>query len=167
MIETASNISETVSETLGQVGALCRTAGKKVHDARRGTADALNGSASTVRDTAEAIDELAESTATKLDSTAAFVRNYDPGDVFVSLGRWLVVIQQSSFRGQPPPDLFSGLPPAENGLPDPRNWRARSLSFLGLSRVRHDERTLDFEIRRCSGPVKCSLPVEELSSQKY
>jgi len=87
MIETASNISETVSETLGQVGALCRTAGKKVHDARRGTADALNGSASTVRDTAGAIDELAESTATKLDSTAAFVRNYDPGDVFVSLAK--------------------------------------------------------------------------------
>jgi hypothetical protein len=85
MIETASNISETLSETLGQVGALCRTAGKKVHDARCGTADALNGSASTVRDTAEAIDELAESTATKLDSTAAFVRDYDPGDVLVTL----------------------------------------------------------------------------------
>lgn len=87
MIEAASNIGETLSETLGQVGVLCRTAGKKVHDARCGTADALNGSASTVRDTAEAIDELAESTATKLDSTAAFVRNYDPGDVFVALGK--------------------------------------------------------------------------------
>jgi hypothetical protein len=85
MIETASNISETLSETLGQVGALCRTAGKKVHDARCGTADALNGSASTVRDTAEAIDELAENTAAKLDSTASFVRNYDPADVFVTL----------------------------------------------------------------------------------
>src|ERR1035438_3844569 len=87
MIETASNISETLSETLGQVGALCRTAGKKVHDARCGTADALNGSASTVRGTAEAIDELAESTAAKLDSTAAFVRDYDPANVGVTLGK--------------------------------------------------------------------------------
>jgi hypothetical protein len=87
MTEAASNIGETLSETLGQVGVLCRTAGKKVHDARCGTADALNGSASTVRDTAEAIDELAESTATKLDSTAAFVRNYNPADVFVTLGK--------------------------------------------------------------------------------
>ncbi len=87
MIEAASNISETLTGTLGQVGALCRTAGKKVHDARCGTADALNGSASTVRDTAEAIDELAESAAAKLDSTAAFVRDYDPGEVFVTLGR--------------------------------------------------------------------------------
>ena len=85
MIETESNISETPSGTLGQVGALYRTAGKKVHDARCGTANALNGSASTVRDTAGAIDELADSTAAKLDSTAAFVRYYDPGEVFVNL----------------------------------------------------------------------------------
>jgi hypothetical protein len=60
-----------------------------MHDARSGTADVLNGSASTVRDTAEAIDELAESTAAKLDSTAAFVRNYDPADVFIRLGKVL------------------------------------------------------------------------------
>jgi hypothetical protein len=89
MIETVSNISETLSETLGQVGALCRTAGKKMHDARRGTADALNGSASTVRDTGEAIDELVESTAARLDSTAAFVRHYDPGDVLVTVKKFV------------------------------------------------------------------------------
>jgi hypothetical protein len=87
MTEAESNIGETLSQTLGQVGVLYRTAGKKVQDARCGTADALSGSASTVRDTAEAIDELAESTATKLDSTAPFVRNYDPGDAFVALGK--------------------------------------------------------------------------------
>lgn len=89
MIETVSNISEKLTETLGQVGALCRTAGKKVHDVRCGTADALTGSASSVRDTAEAIDELAESAAAKLDSTAAYVRNYDAGDIFVDLGKFV------------------------------------------------------------------------------
>jgi hypothetical protein len=42
-----------------------------------------------VRDTGEAIDELAESAAARLDSTAAFVRNYDPGDIVVDLGRFV------------------------------------------------------------------------------
>jgi hypothetical protein len=89
MIETVSNISGTLSQTLEQVGALCRTAGRKMHEARRGTADALNGSASTVRDTGEAIDELVESTAAKLDSTAVFVRNYDPGNVLVTFKKFV------------------------------------------------------------------------------
>src|SRR5437763_17101461 len=39
---------------------------------------ALTGSATSMRDAGEAIDHLAERTAAKLDSTAAYVRRYDP-----------------------------------------------------------------------------------------
>src|SRR3954469_11274493 len=39
---------------------------------------ALTGAATSVRDAGEAIDHLAERTAAKLDSTAAYVRRYDP-----------------------------------------------------------------------------------------
>jgi ElaB/YqjD/DUF883 family membrane-anchored ribosome-binding protein len=77
MSQTVSHLGEQLSDAFEQVGALGRTAGKKLDEARRNTADALTGSASSVRDAGEAIDELAEKAAAKLDSTAKYVRSHD------------------------------------------------------------------------------------------
>lgn len=75
MTLTSSHLGEKLCDTLEQVGDLGRTAGKKLDEARCGTANALTGSASSVRDAGRAVDELAKRTATRLDSTAAYVRH--------------------------------------------------------------------------------------------
>jgi len=85
MSETASHLTEKLSDTLVQAEDLGRAAGKKLHEARRGTADALSASASRVRNTGAAIDELAERAAATLDSTAGYVRSHDSGDILAGL----------------------------------------------------------------------------------
>ena len=68
---------------------LGRTAGKKLDDARYGTADALTNAAGSIRTSgrqgSDASDGLARNAAYKLDSTAAYVRNHKVGDMLVSL----------------------------------------------------------------------------------
>lgn len=81
MIETASQLGERIQDTLGQVGALGRTAARKLDHAGRGTADALAGSAASMRNAGEAIDDIAERAASGLDSTAAYVRRHDTGRI--------------------------------------------------------------------------------------
>jgi ElaB/YqjD/DUF883 family membrane-anchored ribosome-binding protein len=72
-----SDLSEKIHDTLEQVGTFSRTAGKKLHNARQGTADALKGSASSVREAGEAIDHFAEKAADRLEDCAKYVRKLD------------------------------------------------------------------------------------------
>jgi len=72
-----SDLSERIHDTLEQVGALSRTAGKKLEHARYGTADALRGSAASVRGAGEAIDQFADKAAARLEKCAKYVRKFD------------------------------------------------------------------------------------------
>ena len=85
MRETATHLTDELSTAVKQVADLGRTAGEKLDEVRYGTADALAGAASSVRTTgrqgSETIDDLSKSAAYKLDSTAAYVRNHDLGDM--------------------------------------------------------------------------------------
>ena len=58
-------------------------------EARNGIADTLEDAASSVRITgrqgAQSVDDLSESTAGRLDSTAAYVRSHDVGDMLLNL----------------------------------------------------------------------------------
>lgn len=85
MSETASQLGDKLQDAQEQVGSMGRSASKKFAEARRDMANALLDSASSVRDTGEAIDELAERTAAKLDHSAAYVRNYDLGDLLLNI----------------------------------------------------------------------------------
>jgi ElaB/YqjD/DUF883 family membrane-anchored ribosome-binding protein len=87
MIQTASELGDKLHYTKEQVEAFARTAGKKLDEARRGTADVLAGSASSVRDAGHQLDELAERAASKLDSTAKYVRRHDAGSMLSHLGQ--------------------------------------------------------------------------------
>ena len=81
-LESATTMKE-MAEHLG------RAAGKKLDDARYGTADALTNAACSIRTGSrrgsETIDGLARNAAYKLDATAAYVRNHKVGDMLVSL----------------------------------------------------------------------------------
>jgi ElaB/YqjD/DUF883 family membrane-anchored ribosome-binding protein len=83
--KTASDLGEELSDAVKQVADLGQTAIDKLDDVRHGTADALAGAASSVRSTgrqgSEAIEDLTKSAASKLDSTAAYVRKHDMGDM--------------------------------------------------------------------------------------
>lgn len=79
-----------MKETVEDLG---RNAGRKLDDARYGTATALSNVACFVRtgghQGSEAIDGLARNAAHKLDSAAAYVRNRKVGDMLVSLRKAL------------------------------------------------------------------------------
>ncbi len=93
--KTASHLGEEISSTVNKVADLGRTAGEKLDEVRCGTADALADAASSVRTTgrqgSDAIEGLAKDTADKLDSTAAYVRNHDLGDM---LGTFRQVVRR-------------------------------------------------------------------------
>jgi ElaB/YqjD/DUF883 family membrane-anchored ribosome-binding protein len=72
-----SDLSERIHDTLEQVGALSRTAGKKLEYARHGTADVLKGSAASVRGAGEAVDQFADKAAARLETCAKYVRKFD------------------------------------------------------------------------------------------
>jgi ElaB/YqjD/DUF883 family membrane-anchored ribosome-binding protein len=72
-----SDLSEKIHDTLEQVGTFSRTAGKKLHNARQGTADVLKGSAASVREAGEAIDHFAGKAANQLEYCAKYVRKLD------------------------------------------------------------------------------------------
>jgi ElaB/YqjD/DUF883 family membrane-anchored ribosome-binding protein len=72
-----TDLSGKLHETLEQVGALSRTAGKKLDHARHGTADALKGSAASVRGAGETIEHIAGKAAGKLENCAKYVRKFD------------------------------------------------------------------------------------------
>lgn len=88
--ETTSNASRELDQAQERMQDLRRTAAERL-EARNGTADALESVASSVRTTgrqgAERIDTLSESAAGKLDSTAAYVRSHNVGDMLVNLGQ--------------------------------------------------------------------------------
>lgn len=92
---TAPYLGESLSGTAQHVADLARTAGEKADEVRYETANALAGAASSVRTTgrqgSEAIEDLANNAASKLDSTAAYVRRHDVGDM---LGNLRQVIRQ-------------------------------------------------------------------------
>ena len=73
----------------GELEDLGRTVGKKLDEARSGTADALESAASSVRSTgrrgAETIDALSRNAAGKLDTSAAYVRSHDVGGMLTNL----------------------------------------------------------------------------------
>jgi ElaB/YqjD/DUF883 family membrane-anchored ribosome-binding protein len=72
-----SDLTEKFHDTIEQVGAFSRTAGKKLHNARHGTADVLKGSAASVREAGEAIDHFAGKAANQLENCAKYVRKLD------------------------------------------------------------------------------------------
>jgi hypothetical protein len=88
--ETTSNASRELDQAQERMEDLRRTAAEGL-DARNGTADALESVASSVRTSgrqgAERIDTLSRSAAGKLDSTAAYVRSHNVGDMLVNLGQ--------------------------------------------------------------------------------
>ncbi|MBL0161836.1 MAG: hypothetical protein IPP47_32970 [Bryobacterales bacterium] len=89
MIETASHLGDKLANTVEQVGALGRTAGKKFAEARGETASALNASACSIRDAGEAVGEMADNAAAKLDHSAEFVRDYEISGVLTSLRKMI------------------------------------------------------------------------------
>ena len=89
MIETASHLGDKLANTMEQVGALGRTAGKKFTEARCDTANALKDSACSIRDAGEAVGEMADNAAAKLDHSAEYVRDYDLGGVLVNLRKMI------------------------------------------------------------------------------
>ena len=90
--ETTSNASRELDQAQERMQDLRRTAAERL-EARNGTAEALESVASSVRTTgrqgAERIDTLSESAAGKLDSTAAYVRSHNVGDMLVNLGQFI------------------------------------------------------------------------------
>jgi ElaB/YqjD/DUF883 family membrane-anchored ribosome-binding protein len=72
-----TDLGERIHDTLEQVGALSRTAGKKLQHARCGTADVLKGSAASVRGAGEAVDQFSQKAAAKLETCAKYVRKFD------------------------------------------------------------------------------------------
>jgi hypothetical protein len=72
-----TDLSEKFHDALGQVGALSRTAEKKLEHARHGTADVLKGSAASVRGAGEAIEHFAEKAAGRLETCSKYVRKFD------------------------------------------------------------------------------------------
>ena len=88
--ETTSNASRELDQAQERMQDLRRTVAERL-EARNGTADALESVASSVRTTgrqgAERIDTLSQSAAAKLDSTAAYVRSHNVGDMLVNLGQ--------------------------------------------------------------------------------
>jgi hypothetical protein len=88
--ETTSNASRELDQAQERMQDLRRTAAERL-EARNGTAEALDSVASSVRTTgrqgSERIDTLSESAAGKLDSTAAYVRSHNVGDMLVNLGQ--------------------------------------------------------------------------------
>lgn len=95
MNRTAPHLGEELPGTVEQVANLARTAGEKLDEVRYETADTLAGAASSVRATgrqgSEAIEDLANNAASKLDSSAAYVRRHDVGDM---LGNLRQVVRQ-------------------------------------------------------------------------
>ena len=86
---TASQLAEEVTGAAKQVADLGRAASERLDEVRYGAADALAGAASSVRTAgrhgSDAIGDLSKSAAYGLDSTSAYVRNHDMGDMMGAL----------------------------------------------------------------------------------
>ena len=86
---TATQVAEEVTGAARQVADLGRAAGEKLDEVRYGAADALAGAASSFRTAgrhgSHAIGDLSKSAAHGLDSTSAFLRNHDMGDMMGGL----------------------------------------------------------------------------------
>ena|ERR1700693_4794667 len=87
--ETTSNAEAGLDQAQERMEDLRQTAGETLDQARNGTADALENAASSVRTNgrqgAERIDTLSQNAAGKLDSTAAYVRSHNVGDMLINL----------------------------------------------------------------------------------
>lgn len=89
MTETTSHLGDKLANTMEQVGALGRTAGKKFAEARGETASALNASACSIRDAGDTVGKLADNAAAKLDHSAECVRVYEIGSVLSNLRKMI------------------------------------------------------------------------------
>ena len=89
LTDAASELGKDAKESAEELG---RSAGRKLDDAREGTADALHAAASSVRKTgrqsSEAIDNLATGAADRLDASASYVDNHDLQDAFNGLRKF-------------------------------------------------------------------------------
>ena len=89
LTDAASELGKDAKESAEELG---RSAGRKLDDAREGTADALHAAASSVRKTgrqgSEAIDNLATGAADRLDATASYVDNHDLQDAVNGLRKF-------------------------------------------------------------------------------
>lgn len=87
--ETTSNAKAGLDQAHERMDDLRQTAGERLDQARNGTADALENAAFSVRTSgrqgAERIDALSQNAAGKLDSTAAYVRSHNVGDMLINL----------------------------------------------------------------------------------
>ena len=98
--ETTAKAAAGLDRSQDSLENLGHTASEALDAARRGTAVAFENAASTVRATAdggaETIGTVAQSAAAKLESTAAYVRTHDAGDMLLRL-RQLITRHPAGF----------------------------------------------------------------------
>ncbi len=89
IMETKSNATRGLDRAQERMEDLKRTTGERLDEGSNGTADALQSAASSVRTSgrqgAEGIETLSQNAAGKLDSSAAYVRSHNVGDMLINL----------------------------------------------------------------------------------